>query len=310
MENKAHAIAAGAFVLLLSAMLVALAIWLTREAGFWQSYEIETTRSISGLQSQASVRYRGLKVGKVSSIGFDPHKPGQVLVQIEVEEGTPVTRSTFATLGFLGLTGIAFIQLDDSGESTERLTPAGDSLPRIPMRQGLVDRLTEQGEKILAELEQGSRRVNQLLALENQKALVDSLKAVERASAGLPELVRATDATLKAVRDMSTSVSTSAGRVEQTAQDYTRLAQRVQQSGGTLDQLEASVGKLAAGGNALQRETLPRLNRVMEEAGLAARQTGRAASTLADNPQALIFGAGQNPPGPGEPGFAAPPSKP
>ena len=31
MENKSHAIAAGAFVLLVTALLVAMAIWLTRD---------------------------------------------------------------------------------------------------------------------------------------------------------------------------------------------------------------------------------------------------------------------------------------
>ena len=31
MENKAHALAAGAFVLVVAALLVALAVWLTRD---------------------------------------------------------------------------------------------------------------------------------------------------------------------------------------------------------------------------------------------------------------------------------------
>ena len=43
MENKAHALAAGAFVLLVSALLVAMAWWLSREGGVrveldWSAY--------------------------------------------------------------------------------------------------------------------------------------------------------------------------------------------------------------------------------------------------------------------------------
>ncbi len=121
MENKAHALAAGAFVLLLSALLVALAVWLTRESGTRLIYDVSTDDAVTGLQEQASVRFRGVKVGKVTAIGFDPQVAGNVLVRIAIDAATPVTRSTYASLGFQGVTGIAFVQLDDHGESPERL---------------------------------------------------------------------------------------------------------------------------------------------------------------------------------------------
>ena len=65
MENKAHALAAGIFVLLVSAMLVAMAVWLTRDTGEHRVYEISSPEAVNGLQSQAAVRYRGVAVGKV-----------------------------------------------------------------------------------------------------------------------------------------------------------------------------------------------------------------------------------------------------
>ena len=42
MENKAHALAAGAFVLVVAALLVALAWWLTRESGERDAYELSS----------------------------------------------------------------------------------------------------------------------------------------------------------------------------------------------------------------------------------------------------------------------------
>ncbi|MEK9804385.1 MAG: MlaD family protein, partial [Curvibacter sp.] len=115
MENKAHALAAGAFVLGVSALLIALAVWLTRQAGEVRYYEVATRSAVTGLQSQAGVQYRGVRVGKVASIAFDPSSPGQVLLRLELDADAPVTRSTYATLGYQGLTGIAFVQLDDEG---------------------------------------------------------------------------------------------------------------------------------------------------------------------------------------------------
>ena len=310
MENKAHALAAGAFVLVAAALLVALAFWLTRDSGVRVDYEVSTRDAVTGLQPQAAVRFRGVNVGKVAAIGFDRQIPGNVLVRIAVDEGTPITRSTFAALGFQGVTGIAFVQLDDTGESRELLVSGDEQPARIPMRPGLVGQLSEQGTRVLKELEETSRRVNQLLAPDNQKALMTSIGAFGQAAASIAPVVKQAGATLQSVDAASDSVAGSADEVKKSAAELSRLSQRVQQPGGALDQLSQGAGALAAGGQALQQETLPRLNRTVEDAGRAARQVGRAASTLNDDPQALIFGHGPAAPGPGEPGFAAPGSKP
>ena len=286
-------------MLLLSALLVALAVWLTRESGEWLTYDVTTDDPVTGLQQQASVRFRGVKVGKVADISFDPQVPGNVLVRIAVAADTPVTRSTFATLGFQGVTGIAFVQLDDTGQVKERLPTSDEQPARIPMRLGLVGQLSEQSGRILAQLEETSRRINQLLASENQKTLVTSIDAIGQAAASLPPVMQEAGTALRSLRG-------AADAVQQTSADYGRVAQRMQQSGGTLDQLADGVGALAGGGQTLQTDTLPRLNRMVDETSRAARQVGRVANTLQDNPQALFFGSGAALPGPGEPGFVAP----
>lgn len=301
MENKAHAIAAGVFVLLMSALLVALAVWLTREDGDQRYYDVSTDDPVTGLQEQASVRFRGVKVGKVENITFDTQIPGNVLVRISVAAETPVTRSTYAMLGFQGVTGIAFVQLDDHGESKESLPSSAAQPARIPMRLGLVGQLSEQSGRILTQLEETSRRLNQLLATENQQSLVQSVRAFGQAAASLPPVMQEAGSALRSLRG-------AADAVQQTSADYGRVAQRMQQSGGTLDQLAEGVGALAGGGQTLQADTLPRLNRMVDETSRAARQVGRVANTLQDNPQALFFGAGAPLPGPGEPGFVAPPA--
>lgn len=306
MENKAHALAAGAFVMLVAALLVALAVWLTREAGELRIYEVSTRDAVTGLQSQASVRFRGVKVGKVADIGFDPQNPGQVLLNLALDANAPITRSTYATLGYQGLTGIAFVQLDDSGESREPLSTVAGQIPRIPMRPGLMEQWSRQVERILGQLEETTRRVNQLLASENQQALRKSIDALGEAAAAVPPALRQAGESFQSMREAAGSVSASAAQVRKAADDYARLALRLQQPGGTLDQLQQGVGALASTGQAVQQTSLVRLNRTIEEAGRTARQVGRAAATLDQNPQALIYGPPRATPGPGEPGFVVP----
>ena len=92
MENKAHAFAAGVFVLVVTALLVGMVMWLMRDTVSTTRYEMTTSDAVTGLQPQAAVRFKGVAVGKVLSIDFDGDKPGNVLVEIAVDRNAPVTQ--------------------------------------------------------------------------------------------------------------------------------------------------------------------------------------------------------------------------
>jgi phospholipid/cholesterol/gamma-HCH transport system substrate-binding protein len=318
MENKAHALAAGAFVLLVSTLLVALAVWLTRDVALRTVFEISTRAPVSGLQAQAAVRFRGIPVGKVLSIGFDPKVPGNVLLRISVDDATPITTSTFATLGFQGVTGLSFVQLDDTGASQVELEAPDGAAARIPLRPGLVSQLTDQGASAISQVEEATRRVNALLAPEQQKTLMTAVHNMGQAASSvqqltlhldqllqaqlgpqrlnLPQLAQEASATLKALQ--ATSVEGT-----KAASELARMAQRLNQSGGALDQLQEGAAALATSGRTLNASTLPRVGLAADDTARAARQLERAAATLNERPQSLLFGTGAVPPGPGEPGF-------
>jgi phospholipid/cholesterol/gamma-HCH transport system substrate-binding protein len=328
MENKSHALAAGAFVLLLTSLLVTLAVWLTRDTGEHHVFELSTRESVTGLQPQAGVRYKGVTVGKVTSIGFDPTVKGNILIRISTDDLAPITRSTFATLGFQGVTGLAFIQLDDAGESKDALTTSDATAPRIPMRPSLLSKLSDQGANILIQVEETSRRVNQLLDPANQKILMGAIDNMGQAAGSLqkltansekildaqfgpekmnlPKLAQAVGTSLASMQTMANSVSASADEAKVSAAEFKAVSQSITKSGGLLDKLSESTDSLTVLGQTLSSGTLPRVNRTSEEAARTARQVGRAVNTVNDNPQALIFGNGPLQPGPGEAGFAAP----
>jgi len=326
MENKSHAFAAGAFVLVVTALLVGLAVWLTRDTGEHRVYELSSREAVTGLQPQAAVRFRGVTVGKVMAIGFDPITRGNVLIRISTDDMAPITRSTFATLGFQGVTGLAFVQLDDTGDSQEALASTDTLVARIPMRPSLLSKLSDKGESILIQIEETSRKLNQLLAADNQKTLFSAIQGIGQAAAGiqqfsanadkvldaqfgpqhmnLPKLVQELSVTLKSVQATSDSVGSSADEAKDSAREFKLVSRAMTQPGGALDKLAEGTDALASMGQSLNSGTLPRLNRTSEEATRAARQVGRAVNGVNDNPQSLIFGNGPIAPGPGEPGFS------
>lgn len=307
MENKSHAMAAGIFVVAITILLVGLAAWLTRDTGERDPYEISTRETITGLQAQAAVRYRGVEVGKVSEIGFDPKLQGNVLLRLEIDHDAPVTKDTFATLGFQGVTGLAFVQLDDTGKPAPRLQPEDGHPPRIPLRPGLLSKLMDKGEVILDRAEQVTARMNQMLGDENQKRFSSALDNLGSAAAEASQLAKRLDSTVATRVDPAiASVQKSAEQVGKTAADFSQTAQRLNQKDGPMDRLAEGTEALSHAADSFNSATLPRINRVTEETSRAVRQLGRTANTINDNPQSLIFGSGAVVPGPGEPGFTAP----
>ncbi len=314
MENKAHAMAAGIFVAVLTALVLGLAAWLTRDTGVRDRYEISTKETVTGLQEQAPVRFRGVDVGKVKEIGFDPKQVGNVLVRLEVDRDTPLTRETFATLSYQGVTGLAFIQLSDEGRPAPRLQPNDEVPPRIPLRPGLLARLEEKGEVILDRVQEVTERVNTLLGDPNQQRVAAALESISQAANNTNVLVTRVDNTLKNRLDPALAEATIALRGTQktvdlvgaAAAEFGQTARRLNAPGGPLDRVSDGTDALAQAAESFSAGTLPRFNRATDDTSKAARTLTRAVNELTENPQMLIYGDGPVQPGPGEPGFRAP----
>ncbi len=328
MENKSHALAAGAFVLVVTALLIALAMWLMRDVANTDAYELSTEDPVSGLQVQAPVRFKGVAVGKVTGIAFDPKARGNVLVTIAVDHDAPVTKSTFATLAYQGVTGLSFVQLDDSGQSREPIPPPPEGgLPRIPLQPSLLGQLSDRAQELVSKLGSSAERINEILGPGNQAALTALLKDAGAAAKSVQQLAANTDKTIQAqigpgnanipllVRQTTSAVKTvqeAAAATRQTVGNLNGVAVDLKHGMASLTGPGGVVDKLSESANTVTTNTLPRIQVLTEDASHTIRRLDRIANSLSENPQALLYGGGALPPGPGEPGFVPPagPSKP
>lgn len=135
MEAKTNYTIVGVVVLILLVGLITTMLWLS--IGFNQkkytTYTVYMHEAASGLTQDAPVKYNGVQVGYVKEIRLNQNDPRQVEILLDIEEGTPVTTSTFATLNSQGITGVSYIGLS---ASTSNLTPItkmpGEPYPVIP----------------------------------------------------------------------------------------------------------------------------------------------------------------------------------
>jgi phospholipid/cholesterol/gamma-HCH transport system substrate-binding protein len=302
---------AGFFTIALIALTTVFALWLGRDRIQRTPYLIATKLSVAGLNLQAAVRYKGIKVGNVTDIDFDDSNPGQILLRIDVLPDTPVTPATFATLGYQGVTGIAYVQLDeDSSASAAAAIEKISGLQRIPLRPGMMQNLEQRGMAILNQTEELGKRLNSLLDPDNRKSLVTAVDNIGRAAAAwqtvpgklepaldkLPALIEQAQGSAAAFKLFSADAS-------RMSNNFNLLASKLQASDGTIVKLNLAADHISEG---VTQETLPAINSLSREARSSMRSLTRAVENLNDRPQSILFGNNAGLPGPGEAGFVAP----
>jgi phospholipid/cholesterol/gamma-HCH transport system substrate-binding protein len=187
MESRAYALITGLFVLGIAACIVVWAQWLAKTPIARTDYRVVATGPVSGLNPEAQVRYRGMGVGRVSSISLDAKDPRRILVGIEVDNNIPVTKGTYAQLGMEGITGIAYVHLLDDYRNMEAAEKAADGVAELPLRPAFFDVLADSAEGAVKDARELMASLNGLLTEENRKRIAAVLASLERMSASLEE---------------------------------------------------------------------------------------------------------------------------
>jgi len=302
MENRSHALIAGLFLLIIGLSGIAALWWFSGRQDDTNSYVVETRRSVTGLNVQAQVRYRGIRVGKVLSIRLDPSDARTTLIGISVRNDIPITQGTVARLGYQGVTGIAHVQLEDDGRDPRGLASAA----RIAMQDSMIQELSDVGADTLRQMRELLIGVNELLSPENRKVISKTLANLESATAQASETTARLQQLLSA--DNVRRVNSVLAKAEQTAaqaapflSEARGLVVRLQSAS---EKFETALGDTSTSGVGA---IAPRLNELSAELASTSHQLNRVLLMLEESPQSLIFGRQNVQPGPGEPGFAAPP---
>jgi phospholipid/cholesterol/gamma-HCH transport system substrate-binding protein len=301
MENKSYALRAGLFTLGLLVAAVIVALWFTRQNSGRLPYEMATRLPITGLNPQAAVRYRGLDVGKVDSMDFDPKVPGQILLKMSIDPGTPITRSTFGTLAYQGVTGIAYVQLDDDGSDPTPVRSTPEQVVRIEMRPSILDTLQLRGLAILNQTEEVAKRLNSLLSEENRETIIGAVKDVSIAAREVAAVPRQLQPTLDKLPALTQQAQTTIHSFNQLARSADRLTTRLGAPDGPIDRLSLTIDQIGMVADRVGQEAVP----LMQEANGTLRTLNRTLESVGERPQSILFGASRTP-GPGEDGFSAP----
>lgn len=286
MEAKTNYTLVGFSVIILLIALCAGAIWLS--FGFdktaYQNYVVYTKESVSGLAEEALVKFNGVKIGFVENVSLSPDQPGKVRILLKIAQGTPITKSTFATMMAQGITGTSYLNLSEEGKNHELLKPTvAHPVLEIPYHDSFFYRIEKNFDTI-------SQQIESIFSAHNAKniaAILSNLKNVthiidennQNVNQLLKDMPKISKELLQAVNEvsiMSNDVA-NAGRNVSTVMKATRF---------TIDKFNQQAIPPAV-------DLINRLNQI-------AATMEDIANDIEQNPAIIIRGKSPDPAGPGE----------
>ena len=309
MESRSYALLTGLFTILLGIALAAAFIWFRGDTRLHNDYVVVSKFTVNGLYPQATVRYRGVEVGKVEEVALDEKDPRSILIAVSIERGVPITHGTFAQIGYQGVTGLAYVLLDDDGSDPRPLVSPKDDPARIAVRGNMFDDIAESSKVLLKQASELLYRLNNLASTENQGRMERTLANFEQASAQLEPALRAIpdvarraqellgDENQERVRRSLTNLEEATSAIVPVAEDSRQVLANMRSLSEKLDRISTALS------TEITDSTLPKVNDLVEQLTRDSKDFRRLILQVEREPQSLVFGRAQPEPGPGEPGF-------
>jgi len=308
MGSNKHALITGLFLVIFVAAISTIIYWIGHFERERNVYIISTREAVAGLNPESTVFYRGISVGKVLNIKFDPDDSSIILVPIEVDKNILFTKGVFATLRLKGVTGLTQIQLADTGKMTEPLPAnSNDKAYRIPLVPSMTDKLLDSGEKLLAKADHIMVRLDGLLNDENTENVGDILGNLKNLSDKLIDLNKSLDKALVGIPALSQDAQTTLKHINGLTIELQILSKELRTLSVKTGNFTDKAGHFAEAGkdmgDILVQTTLPKMNALLTDLQATSRQVRNTANLLEKTPQSLLFGTKLAEPAPGEPDY-------
>jgi phospholipid/cholesterol/gamma-HCH transport system substrate-binding protein len=307
LEVKVNYTVVGLTVLLLGAALIATTLWLS--VGFHQKaykiYAIFMSEPASGLSDDAPVRYNGVKVGNVRQISLNHNNPHQVIILLNIEEGTPITVSTTATLTSQGITGVSYISLTAEGSNLTPLrTPEDYPYPIIPARPSLFNQLDKAIREVSENVGSVSDEIKRVFDQKNAENIKSTLNNLNSFSENLAKnnahiqksLINA-DAFSQNLAQVSKDFPRLVADLRRTVNHFNAMSLSIKKAGNQVSEtMETGTSAL----NKLSQQTLPAATELIHKLDTVADNVESITRLMKQNPSVVIRGTKPTKPGPGE----------
>lgn len=298
----------GLFVIIGLLLLSATIIWVGASRILMKGtlYAVYFDESVQGLQVDSAIKYRGVEIGTVQSIGVAPdHRLIEVIMKIDLEGN--MQHQTIASLRTAGITGIVFIELDRIAEGELANSPKlhfKPDYPVIPSRKSEISRFLSDTSIIMQNIKDIDFKgisislKNTALAIENfaaGKRINNIMANLESTSANLDKTIASINKTIgqgkvdKTITEALGVMSDARSLIQQTKKEIDSL--NLREKSDRTDVILSNIDKKTV-------TITNNLEDTSENLRTASENIQRLSESLNRNPSQLIF---SKPPPPRQP---------
>lgn len=307
MESKTNYTIVGIIVLVLIAGFLSTALWLSvgLNQKVYNTYTVYLHESVGGLSEQSPVKYNGVQVGFVRAIKLNKNDPRQVEILLNIEDGTPITTSTSATLISQGITGVTYVGLSaGSPDLTPIQKMPGEPYPVIPTKPSLFNQLDTILKEVADNVNKVSNQTQRIFSKKNALyvretlANIDKLsKVVSDNSANINRSLKNADVFLTNMAKVSKQFPQVVKELKIGVSKFSDLADNMSSAGQHVSETMIA-GKDTV--DKISHQALPPAIVLLRRLNTISANLEKVSNELRQNPSVVIRGTKPPKPGPGE----------
>lgn len=187
MERNINYTVIGSIFFAVVVCMVIFIFWIGRigvDDSKYQAYEVYTDKEISGISINTPVKYKGITIGSVTSIGFDKDKLGTVKIGLNISSSIPIRKNSMVTPDSDGLAGLGYLSLEQSKDGSF----IGKDDPHIlNFKQNFMGKIASQADEVTKELLDVLKNIKDLTDTQNIKSISNIIRSLDSLSTTLAE---------------------------------------------------------------------------------------------------------------------------
>lgn len=267
---------------------------LTKQEKVYYSFFQEES-SLSGLEQGADIKFRGVPIGEVADITYNPREITRIKVKFRIQSDFPVKEDMYVQTGMMGITGLKYVEIM-GGSDTSSLLPEGSM---IESKASLMSTITGKTDVLVGKVE---LLLNHIVEITNPDSLA-AIKEIVNNVAGISADVQTfVSGTAPELNNITTAAKSTVQKMDLIAKDIKNITDNLNR-GLEADQMKQILTSVDSAAHSMKN--------MSEDLGLTIRQTredftismenlretlenaNELSKQLAENPSLLIRGEQQ-----------------
>lgn len=198
MERNVRYVWIGAIFFVILILMIIFVLWLNRfelDSAKYTRYYAFSADEVSGVGTNTPIRYKGISVGRVKSVGFKDIKSGVIAIEMLIDSNLEIKQNAKVVVASQGLAGANYLSLTQGEGEILQADESGKKV--IILDKGGLEKILGKAGEISEDITALLTNLNRTLNEENLNNLTEIIKELRISTNSLASLSIQMDKNMK-----------------------------------------------------------------------------------------------------------------